>query len=120
MNYRELFIKLYEDKCFKNFCSMIDELRNREYEIKRPLETIVLLVSSNVDYISGEDNIDVIHNRVKYFLNPNGMPISKTTSFYDYFVITNIMWIADGKREQLEGNRWRQLPLNLTEYANSI
>ncbi|MDE6607594.1 MAG: hypothetical protein K2K54_07565, partial [Lachnospiraceae bacterium] len=53
-------------------------------------------------------------------MNPSGLPISKTTSFYDYFVITNIMWIADGKREKLEDNRWRQLPLDLTEYANSI
>ena len=51
MNYRELFIKLYDDKCFKNFCSTIDELRNREYKIKIPLETLALLVSSNVDYI---------------------------------------------------------------------
>lgn len=120
MNSRELFTKLYEDKCFKNFCSMIDELRNREYEIKRPLETLVLLVSSNVDYISGEDNIDVIHNRVKHFLIHDGRNVSKTTSFYDYFVITNIMWIADGKKEQIGENRWRQLPLDLTEYASSI
>ena len=99
---------------------MVDEFRGREHEIKIPLETLALLVSCNVDYISGEDNIDAIHNRVKCFLNPNGMPISKTTSFYDYFVITNIMWIADGKREQIEENRWRQLTLDLTEYANSI
>lgn len=120
MNYRELFTKLYDDKCFKNFCNTIDEMRNKEYKIEIPLETLALLVSSNVGYISGEDDIEVIHNRVKYFLNPNGMPISKMTSFYDYFVITNIMWIADGKREQLEGNRWRQLPLDLTEYAYSI
>lgn len=53
-------------------------------------------------------------------MDPDGRGISKTTSFYDYFVITNIMWIADGKREKLEDNRWRQLPLDLTEYANSI
>lgn len=120
MNYRELFIKLYDDKCFRNFCSMIDELRNREYKIEIPLETITLLIASNVDYVKGEDNIEVIHNHVKYFLNPNGMPISKTTSFYDYFVITNIMRIADEKVEKIEENKWRQLPLDLTEYANSI
>ena len=120
MNYRELFTKLYDDKCFKNFCNTIDEMRNKEYKIEIPLETLALLVSSNVNYINGEDNIEVIHNCVKHFLNPSGLPISKTTSFYDYFVITNIMWIADGKREQLEGNRWIQPPLDLTEYANSI
>ena len=68
MNYRELFIKLYDDKCFKNFCNTIDEMRNKEYKIEIPLETLALWVSSGVDYIKGENNIEVIHNCVKHFL----------------------------------------------------
>lgn len=117
---RELFAKLFNDQYFKTFCCKIDELRKRKYKIKMPLETEILLMSANIDYVKGEDDVDVIHNRVKHFLNSDERDISKTTSFYDYFVITNIIWIADGKREKLEGNRWRQLPLDLTEYADSI
>lgn len=117
---RELFAKLFEDECFKNFCGMVDELRNKEHKIKLSLETATLLYSASVDYVKDKEDVEVIHNLVKIFLDPDGRGISKTTLFYDYFVITNIMWIADGKREQLEGNRWRQLPLDLTEYANSI
>lgn len=118
--YKELFMRLFDDKCFMNFCSMVDELRNKDHTIKLPLETATLLYAADVDCVKGDEEIRAIHNQVKYFLNPSGLPISKTTSFYDYFVITNIMWIADGKREKLEDNRWRQLPLDLTEYANSI
>lgn len=117
---RELFAKLFEDEYFKNFCGMVDELRNKEHKIKLPLETAILLYAANVDCVKDNDDMAAIHNLVKIFLDPDGRGISKTTSFYDYFVITNIMWIVDGKREQLEGNRWRQLPLDLTEYANSI
>ena len=98
----------------------MDQLRKQGYEISIPLETTTLLFSSGIGYIKEDMGIDPIHNSVKYFLNPTGSEISKYTAFYDYFVITNIMWIADGKREQLEGNRWIQPPLDLTEYADSI
>ena len=117
---RELFAKLYNDDCFKTFCNQVDQLRKQGYEISIPLETTTLLFSSGIGYIKEDMGIDPIHNSVKYFLNPTGREISKNTAFYDYFVITNIMWIADGKREQLEGNRWIQPPLDLTEYADSI
>lgn len=117
---RELFERLYNDDCFKNFCCMVDRLRNKEHKIKLPLETATLLYSASVDYVKDKEDVEVMHDLVKIFLNPSGLPISKTTSFYDYFVTTNIMRIADGKREKLEDNRWRQLPLDLTEYANSI
>ena len=117
---KELFAKLYNDDCFKTFCNQIDQLRKQGYEISIPLETTTLLFSSGIGYIKEDMGIDPIHNSVKYFLNPTGREISKNTAFYDYFVITNIMWIADGKREQLEGNRWIQPPLDLTEYADSI
>ena len=121
---RELFAKLYNDDCFKTFCNQVDQLRKQGYEISIPLETTTLLFSSGIGYIKEDMGIDPIHNSVKYFLNPTGRvfgrEISKNTAFYDYFVITNIMWIADGKREQLEGNRWIQPPLDLTEYADNI
>lgn len=99
---------------------MIDELRNKGYKIKESLETSTLLVSANVDYVKDKEDVAAIHNQVKHFLNSDGRGVSKTTSFYDYFVIVSLMRIVDGKREQLEGNRWRQLPLDLTQYANSI
>ncbi len=117
---RELFAKLFDDKYFNNFCGMIDELRKQEYRITMPYETATLLYAANVDCTKGNENIEAIHSRVKHFLNQDDQRISKTTSFYDYFVITNIMWIADGKREQLEDNRFRLVPLDLTEYADSI
>jgi len=117
---KELFAKLYNDECFWNFCSMVDESRKSEHKIDIPLNTAILLRDAKIDYVKGNTDIEVIHNRVKHFLNNDGRGISEGTSFYDYFVIASVMWIADGKREQLEGNRWRQLPLDLTEYANSI
>ena len=117
---RELLSKLFSDECFKSFCGMVDELRKIEHKIDMPFETAALLYAAKVDCIKGKEEMEPIHNRVKKFLNPDARDISKTTSFYDYFVITNIMWIADGKRERLEDNRFRQLPLDLTEYANSI
>lgn len=117
---KELFAKLYNDVCFQEFCSMVDELRKIAHKIDIPLKTAILLSNAKVDCIKGNEDIEVIHNKVKHFLNNGGRGISKETSFYDYFVITSIMWIADGKRERLEDNRWRQLPLDLTEYANSI
>lgn len=117
---RKLFAKLYNDDCFKTFCNQIDQLRKQEYEISIPLETTTLLLGAGIGYIKENSDILSLHNSVKYFLNPSGREISKNTAFYDYFVITNIMRIADGKREQLEGNRWIQLPLDLTEYADSI
>lgn len=117
---RKLFAKLYNDDCFKTFCNQIDQLRKQEYEISIPLETTTLLLGAGIGYIKQNSDILSLHNSVKYFLNPSGREISKNTAFYDYFVITNIMRIADGKREQLEGNRWIQLPLDLTEYADSI
>lgn len=117
---RKLFAKLYNDDCFKTFCNQIDQLRKQEYEISILLETTTLLLGAGIGYIKENSDILSLHNSVKYFLNPFGREISKNTAFYDYFVITNIMRIADGKREQLEGNRWIQLPLDLTEYADSI
>ncbi len=117
---KKTFSELYSNECYKNFCYQIDQLREQGYKIRIPLETAMLLLGSGIDYAKGDRVIASIHNLVKYFLNPSGRKISKGTAFYDYFVITNIMWIADGKKEQLEGNRWRQLPLDLTEYANSI
>lgn len=117
---RKLFAKLYNDDCFKTFCNQIDQLRKQEYEISIPLETTTLLLGADIGYIKENSDILSLHNSVKKFLNPSGREISKNTAFYDYFVITNIMRIADGKREQLEGNRWIQLPLDLTEYADSI
>jgi len=117
---KELFEKLFEDECFKNFCGMVDELRNKEHKIKLPIETASLLYVANVDCAKDNEEIGAIHNLVKSFLNPDDRGISKTTSLYDYFVITNIMRIANGMREQLEDNKFRQLPLDLTEYANSI
>lgn len=117
---RELFARLYDDECFKTFCIMVDELRKKGYKVKLPIETATLLYAADVDCVKGNEEMDAIHNLVEIFLNPDGRGISKTTSFYDYFVIANIMWIADRKKEQIEENRWRQLPLDLTEYANSI
>lgn len=117
---RELFATLFDDECFKTFCCMVDELRRKDHLINLPLETAILLYAACVDCVKGNEEIGAIHNQVKNFLNSDGRRISKATSFYDYFVITNIMWIADGKRERLEDNRFRQLPLDLTEYANSI
>ena len=105
---KELFTKLYNNDSFKTFCNQIDQLRKQGYEISIPLETTTLLLGSGIGYIKDEMGIAAIHNSVKYFLNPSGREISKNTAFYDYFVITNIMWIADGKREQLEGNRWKR------------
>ena len=60
------------------------------------------------------------HSRVKHFLNQDDQRISKTTSFYDYFVITNIMWIADGKREQLEGKHSIILSVAISQYPGSF
>lgn len=117
---RELFIRLFDDKCFIIFCSIVDELRKKGYKVKLPIDTATLLYAADVDCVKGNEEMDAIHNLVEIFLNPDGRGISKTTSFYDYFVIANIMWIADRKKEQIEENRWRQLPLDLTEYANSI
>ena len=117
---RELFIRLFDDKCFIIFCSTVDELRNKEYKIKFPLETAILLCEANVNCVSDNEEIDKIHNLVKSFLDSDGNGVSKTTYFYDYFVIINIMWIADGKKEQIGENKWIQLPLDLTEYANDI
>ena len=117
---KELFAKLFEDECFKYYCGMVDEMRNKEHKIKLPLETVALLYTANVDRVKGNEEIGAIHNQVKHFFNADGGGVSKTTSFYDYFVITNIMWIADEKKEQMEKNKWRQIPLDLTEYANSI
>ena len=117
---KEIFARLYTDKCFINFCNQIDRLREQEYKIRLSLETAMLLLGSGIEYTKGDRVIASIHNLVKEFLNSTGRGISKNTAFYDYFVITTIMQIADGKREQLEGNRWRQLPLDLTEYAKSI
>lgn len=120
MNYRELYVKLFSDECFRNFCSMIDDLRNTEHKIKMPFETAILLFDANVDYIEEINDIEVIHTQVKNFLNPNGRTISKDTLFYDYFVIKNIMRIADGNIKQLEDNRFSHIPLDFTDYANSI
>lgn len=112
---QEIFARLYTDECFINFCNQIDHLKELEYKINLPLETAMLLLSSGIGYTKGDRAIASIHDLVKEFLDPTGRGISKGTAFYDYFVITNIMRIADGKREQLEGYRWRQLPLDLTE-----
>lgn len=117
---KELFAKLYTDESFKKFCSQVDQLRKQEYKISLPLETTILLLGSGIGYLKEDIHISSLHNLVMKFLDPTGRGISKNTTFYDYFVITNIMWIADGKREQLEDNRFRQLPLDLTEYADSI
>lgn len=115
-----LFAKLYNDEYFWNFCSMVDELRKVEQKIDIPLKTAILLRNAKVNYVKENKDIEAVHNNVKQYLNNNGREISKTTLFFNYFVITNIMWIADRKRERLEDNRWRLLPLDLTEYANSI
>lgn len=117
---RGLFTKLFDDKCFMDFCSMVDKIRKREHEIILPFETATLLFDAKVDCIKGDENIKSIHNLVKNFLNSTGRRISNSTSFYDYFVITNIMRIADGNTKKLEDNRFIQLPLDFTEYANSI
>lgn len=85
-----------------------------------PYETAMLLYAAKVDSVKGNKEIEMIHESVKNFLNPDGRGISKTTLFYDYFVITKIMWIANGNREQIAVNSYRQLPLDLTEYANSV
>lgn len=118
---KELFAKLFSDKCFKRFCTKIDELKRTNRKIEIPIETATLLFAAKVDWVKGDEDIEIIHDLVKSFLNPNmGMGISKTTLFYDYFIIKNIMRIADRNIKRLEGNRFRQLPLDLTEYANSI
>lgn len=117
---KEIFARLYTDKCFINFCNQIDRLREQEYKIRLPLETAMLLLGSGIEYTKGDRVIASIHNLVKEFLNSTVRGISKNTAFYDYFVITTIMQIADGEREQLEKNKWQKLPLDLTEYANSI
>lgn len=116
----ELFAKLFKDQCFITFCGIIDELRKRECRVNLPQITLALLYKTDVDCVKNGDEIEAIHIRVNHFLNPDSCSISKNTSFYDYFVITNIMQIADGKREQIENNRFRQLPLDLTEYADNI
>ena len=115
---RELFAKLFEDECFKNFCGMVDGLRKKGHKINMLPETETLLFAAKVSCVEGNENMETLHHSVKCFLNSR--TISKTTLFYDYFVITNIMWIADGKRERTERNKWRQLPLDLTEYADDI
>ena len=117
---KELFAKLYTDESFKIFCSQIDQLRKQEYKISLPLETTTLLLGSGIGYLKEDIHISSLHNLVNEFLDPAGRGVSKATLFYDYFVIKNIMRIADGKREQLEDNRFRQLPLDLTDYASSI
>lgn len=115
---KRLLEKVFDEDSFKNFCNMLDGLREAGHKVVSPLETATLLLASKVGHINGDD-IKIIHNLVKNFLGPARLPISKATSFYDYFVITNIIRIADGKVEKIGENRWRQLPLDLTEYANS-
>lgn len=117
---KDLLAKLYDDDCFQNFCRMVDELKKREHKVNIPYETAMLLYAAKVDSVKGNKEIEMIHESVKNFLNPDGRGISKTTLFYDYFVITKIMWIANGNREQIAVNSYRQLPLDLTEYANSV
>lgn len=117
---KELFARLYTDECFKHFCDQIDQLRKQEYEITLPLETTTLLFGSGIRYLKEDIHISSLHNSVKKFLDPTGREISKNTAFYDYFVIQNIMRIADNNTEQIEDNRYRLIPLNLTEYAISI
>lgn len=117
---KELFARLYADECFKHFCNQIDQLRKQGYEITLPLETTILLFGSGIGYIKEDIGISSLHNSVKKFLNLTGHEISKNTAFYGYFVIQNIMRIADNNTEQIEDNRYRLIPLNLTEYAISI
>ena len=81
MDYKELFTKLYSDKCFHNFCNMVDQLKREENKIELPCDTALLLIAANVDYIKGNENIDAIHMLVKNYLNPNGRSISKNTPF---------------------------------------
>lgn len=115
-----LFAKLYNDDSFKTFCNQIDQLRKHGYEISIPLETTTLLLGSGIGYIKDDSSISSIHNSVKKFLNPSGREISKNTAFYDYFVITKIMLIADDNTQQIGDNTYRLMPLNVTEYADNI
>lgn len=78
---RELFIRLFDDKCFIIFCSIVDELRNKEHKINLPLETAILLYEANVDCVSGNEEVGKIHNLVKSFLDSDGKGVSKTTFF---------------------------------------
>lgn len=120
MDYKELFTKLYSDKCFHNFCNMVDQLKREENKIELPCDTALLLITANVDYIKGNENIDAIHMLVKNYLNPNGRSISKNTPFYDYFVIANIILIAMDNKKYFEDDKFIQLPLDFTVSANSI
>lgn len=117
---KELFAKLYNDDCFKTFCNQIDQLRKQGYEITLPLETTTLLFGSGIGYIKENSDILSLYNSVKKFLNPSGREISRETGFYDYFVITKIMLVADNNTQQVEYNTYRLMPLNVTEYADSI
>lgn len=99
---------------------MIDELEKWDKKIVMPFETVTLLFDAKVDCIKGDGNIEAIHNLVINFLNLTGRRISSSTSFYDYFVIINIMRIADENTKKLEDNRFIQIPLDFTEYVNSI
>lgn len=116
---KELFGRLFLNEHFRDFCSRIDGLRKRGYKIEIPLETVTLLLDAKVDFVKDIENIEAIHSMVKKFLDPVGRTISGTTLFYDYFVIKNIMWYAD-RREEIGENRFRILPLDMTEYADSI
>lgn len=117
---KEFFAKLYNDDSFKTFCNQIDQLRKQGYEISIPLEITTLLFGSGIGYIKEDMDISSIHNTIKKFLNPSGCEISKNTAFYDYFVITKIMLIADDNTQQIGDNTYRLMPLNVTEYADNI
>lgn len=115
---KDLFVELFSDECFKNFCTTINDLRYRGHKIETPIETAALLYDTKVNFVKGNKLIE-IHNLVKEFFYPQ-RPISTSTLFYDYFVIKNIMQIADRNVERIEYNTYRFIPLDLTEYANSI
>lgn len=117
---KELLQKIYVDRRFKDFCKIIDDMKlKKELTITR-LDSAMMLLYCQIDYIKGEENLSFIHELIKEFLNPTGRKVSDNTKFFDYFIIKNLIGIANNNSVQIEKNRYRILPLDITNYAKSL
>lgn len=116
---KEILDKCFADEKFQRFCSNVDKLKEEKFEIENPIDTALLLYDVGVDFILGNDNLNTIHVLVKDFVNYSRDKISDT-KFFDYFTITCIKNMAENNVKELGNRRYSIIPLDITEYANSV
>ena len=83
--HKELKEKLIADEHFIIFCSLVNLLRDHGYRAEIPLDTAMMLYDTGVDFLKGEENLDVVHRAVVEFLESGNMPLA--VDFYDYIVL---------------------------------